>query len=57
MSWLHKIFGLCDHKWVEYKMISVYAKNESPQNNDLPIAKVFILQCEKCGDLRKKDFN
>ena len=48
MNWLKKLFGRCDHKWKIFQRINVYGENaETPMRYD------YILQCEKCGDLKK----
>lgn len=44
------LFGGCEHKWILEDEISVYDKLPI----GLPYATKYILQCEKCGNLKKK---
>ncbi len=44
----------CEHVWKIKNEIDVYAYGESNPQTDMPIATKYILQCEKCGDIKKK---
>lgn len=46
------LFGLCEHKWERIERIDVYEENRSER----PYQVKHILQCEKCGNLKKKAF-
>lgn len=49
MGWTHRLFGLCDHKWVEEKredLMAVSVVNPSSQRN---VGEAVFCHCEKCG--------
>jgi len=50
ITWLRKIFGLCEHKWIlkaSTKLVSY--------EGAMPHGVRYILQCEKCGNIKQKD--
>lgn len=46
-------FPWCAHKWAVQKEIKVY---EDDRPNTRPVGSVFLMQCEKCGELKSKRF-
>ena len=54
IKWLRKLFGCCEHEWDIFGVKSVFETNDDV--NELPIGSIYILQCKKCGDLKKKRF-
>ncbi len=38
----------CKHKWVKTDEIAVYSEYEA-----YPIYRKYILQCQKCGDIKR----
>ena len=52
MSWLKKLFSLCDHKWYIAQTIAVYETwdgEKYPGQN--PAFHKYVQKCEKCGKL------
>ena len=45
------LFYSCKHKWNTVKEINIYDSNSWSK---LPIAKKYVLQCEKCGEIETK---
>ena len=49
INWIRKLFNDCEHKWVIIREISI----RESEGDKLPYASVYVLQCEKCGDLKQ----
>ena len=47
LAWLRRVLGLCEHKWEVIREIDLM---DHP--GALPRAKRFILQCERCGNIK-----
>lgn len=54
------IFGICSHKWTDFKQIPIKGENLTCENekffmkeNIFPSNYIFILKCEKCGNLKR----
>ena len=55
MSLIRKLFGLCDHRWKIIQTINVEYSNDNGE-----VVQTFTryhLQCEKCGDVKKRDMD
>ena len=48
MNWLRKLFHICEHRWQIYKEIGLIDDDHEM------IGTKFVLQCEKCGNLKTK---
>lgn len=52
IAWLYKLiignFSHCKHKWQINQEYDVF----QGETKGLPIRKGYILQCEKCGDIK-----
>ena len=49
------LFYTCDHKWAVIERAPVYLVDESGKNiGEKPFATDFVLQCEKCGNIKRK---
>jgi hypothetical protein len=51
MKWIRKLLGLCEHQWKLLNKIQVYDYFYT-----VYIADDYILQCEKCGTVKRKRF-
>ena len=49
MTNLKQLLGICEHIWEEIGQIDVYNGGERP------VATKYILQCKKCGKIKKKE--
>lgn len=48
MSWLRKLLGLCQHRWKIIDRVNLRVGSAL-------VGHRYILQCEHCGWVRKKD--
>ena len=46
---LKQLLGICEHKW------KIYAHGEIENENGQKIHDKIILQCEKCGKIKRKE--
>jgi len=46
-----QFFGLCEHKW---KNVSAFEITRKINSADSHVHNVYVLQCEKCGDVKSK---
>jgi hypothetical protein len=52
---IRKLLGLCEHEWKIIKSIDVYETWDGERyDGQLPAYAKIILQCKKCGDIKKK---
>lgn len=49
MSWIRKLLGLCEHRWV------ILEKHKLTCNGTY-YADQYILRCDRCGDMKSKEF-
>ena len=47
MSWFHKLFGICEHKWEHLDIVDV------SYNCHTQVKRVYVNQCDKCGKFKK----
>jgi hypothetical protein len=47
---LKRLLGFCNHKWKIIKTGDIINENGGC------IGKYYVLQCEHCGNIKKKDF-
>lgn len=50
IKFIRSLLGLCDHKWKILNTSDMYAN----QYNAMPYARKYALQCEHCGNIKKK---
>ena len=51
---LKQFLGLCEHKWTIIKTINVYETWDVERHDgQLPVYYRYIMQCEKCGKIKK----
>ena len=50
MRWFHKLFGICEHKWVTFKEIT-HTMDGSYYYTE------YRQKCEKCGDIKSVKLN
>ena len=50
INFIRKLIGLCEHKWEVRTVVKVFSEDEK----GAPIGAKFILQCEKCGNIKFK---
>jgi uncharacterized protein (DUF3820 family) len=51
---LKQLLGICEHKWKIIKEVKVFGRYSDRVRSDLPESFEHILQCEKCGIVKKK---
>lgn len=52
---IRQLLGLCDHKWIviEKNQVSAFLPSDR-KNSEHVVGFDFIMQCEKCGNLKRK---
>lgn len=53
MKNLRELLGLCIHKFDVLENVRVYSEFDMP-GKDVPIGRIYVLKCEKCGVIKKK---
>ncbi len=56
MKNLKQLLGICEHKWKLLGVQNIYSEDVRNIKEDLPIRTEHILQCEKCGEIKRKGF-
>ena len=51
MSWFHKMFGICEHKWVTFQKVNHTWDDGSYYYTE------YRQECEKCGDIKSVKLN
>ena len=46
--------GVCDHKWEIINEVKVQGERKDDMGQYVIYAVVYILQCEHCGNIKKK---
>lgn len=49
MAWVHKLFGLCEHKWVVDKRLDLAVKSRITPTEVHSVGENVYCHCEKCG--------
>lgn len=49
---LKQLLGLCEHRWKHVSTTNVYDISYGRSKN--PEYRIWVLQCEKCGKIKKK---
>ena len=44
---------LCSHRWQEERKINIFAKGDSGERGDYPMAFTYFYICTKCGKFKK----
>ena len=52
MSWVRRLFGLCEHKWEDYGNYQRYVLG-----TDHLRATVLVLKCVHCGSVKKVEMS
>lgn len=45
----------CWHKWAILQKVSLYEANK-PGVGEIPVGGRYVLQCTRCGDLKRREF-
>lgn len=54
MKWFKKLFGICDHKWENIQIITIFLIDDYGRRiSQNPHHLQYIQQCQKCGKMRK----
>ena len=53
MYWIRKLLGLCNHRWIVLRQVRLDACDDD--GTVLKRGARFILRCEHCGAVKKKD--
>lgn len=48
MEWLRRLFHRCEHKWVIKDKYWLHRGKEQ-------VGALYVMQCEKCGDITKRN--
>ncbi len=53
LTWLWKwLFEDCFHKWKVHETINI---TKSEYGRTINLGKIYVLQCESCGNLKKQE--